>query len=167
MPRKSAIGRKLQDIANRPGVLAPSSNVIWHGEPGNGGYHDPDTGLWYDRAPVKKGRRFRRHKQLSLLDDTAEVQNSSGIPIREGDTLVVYESNNDDTEGDLYLRRPSEFLDGRFEDISDAMNEWHSAISKWRAGIGGNPGPSPRERLEAAQQEIEDGALPKDDRFKI
>lgn len=47
------------------------------------------------------------------------VQNSSGVPIVEGDILVVYQ----DYSGRLWFRPVDEFNDGRFEEVPNAFSD--------------------------------------------
>lgn len=64
---------------------------------------------------MTKGRFWRHVKRGSHYEvvGTAELQ-SSGGPVKEGRSLVVYLSQ----DGKLYARPLDEFLDGRFESIS-------------------------------------------------
>lgn len=65
-------------------------------------------------APQTPGRRYRHLKRGStytvLGDGTAQV---AGEPIVDGDIVRIYV----DKDGEFHVRKSSEFLDGRFEEI--------------------------------------------------
>lgn len=56
----------------------------------------------------------RKRKSKYLLIGVGNVQNSSGIPLVEGEDVAVYQ----DRQGRLWVRRESEFEDGRFGSIA-------------------------------------------------
>jgi ribosomal protein L37E len=70
-------------------------------------YHDDVA----TQGPVR-WRHKARGTTYSVMEYEARVQVASGEPIVEGDLVVVYRAESD---GSVWVRRRSEFLDGRFE----------------------------------------------------
>lgn len=64
-------------------------------------------------GPVR-WRHKARGTTYSVMEYEARVQLAAGEPIVEGDVVVVYRAESD---GTVWVRRRSEFLDGRFEKI--------------------------------------------------
>lgn len=60
-------------------------------------------------------RHVKRGSEYEVIA-RAEVQNSGGLPIREGDLLVIYQGDI----GDTWARPIGEFQDGRFEELGAA-----------------------------------------------
>jgi len=56
----------------------------------------------------------RKRKSKYLLIGGGSVQVSSGVPLEEGDEVAVYQ----DRQGRLWVRRYTEFEDGRFGEIA-------------------------------------------------
>ena len=56
----------------------------------------------------------RKRKSKYLLIGSGSVQVSSGVPLEEGDEVAVYQ----DRQGRLWVRRYTEFEDGRFGEIA-------------------------------------------------
>lgn len=56
----------------------------------------------------------RKRKSKYLLVGSGTVQVSCGVPLEEGDEVAVYQ----DRQGRLWVRRYSEFKDGRFGEIA-------------------------------------------------
>ena len=56
----------------------------------------------------------RKRKSKYLLIGGGSVQVSSGVPLEEGDEVAIYQ----DRQGRLWVRRYTEFEDGRFGEIA-------------------------------------------------
>ena len=56
----------------------------------------------------------RKRKSKYMLIGSGSVQVSSGVPLAEGDQVAVYQ----DRQGRLWVRRYTEFEDGRFGEIA-------------------------------------------------
>lgn len=59
-------------------------------------------------------RRWRHQKRGSSYAEIGRATAQSAIPIREGDTVVVYVA---DVDGSINVRKDTEFEDGRFEQL--------------------------------------------------
>lgn len=68
------------------------------------------TGVAFWKATHIHLKRKSRYLKIGV----GVVQNSSGIPLVEGDEVAVYQ----DDRGRLWVRRDAEFEDGRFEKIT-------------------------------------------------
>jgi hypothetical protein len=63
---------------------------------------------------TRTGERYRHRKRRTtyVVVGKAEVQAPADWPLIEGEMVIVYRSDQD---GSLWVRRTSEFDDGRFE----------------------------------------------------
>jgi len=64
---------------------------------------------------ITKWRHRKRGTEYIVLTATAGAQCATG-PINEGDHVTIYQGR----DGDWWVRKTSEFQDGRFERIDDA-----------------------------------------------
>jgi len=71
-------------------------------------FHEWSKKRGVDWKPAAKALHLKRGSIYHVLTSKAEVQ--AGSPIKEGDTVAVYQGSN----GTWWVRPLAEFLDGRF-----------------------------------------------------
>jgi hypothetical protein len=96
---------------------------------------------WISELSLMLYKHIKRGTVYTVIG-TGEVQDASGLGIQEGDKASIYFGS----DGKMWIRKTSEFLDGRFESLGQitqkeikihyridffADDQWHHSDHEW------------------------------------